>query len=204
MAQLMEAWNGLLNELGERAPVSLAAVRPGSAEGPIIVERELGIALPAELREWFTLHDGCGLSFKAMILPSSVPMSPLEAVQDTKMIYEIWSEQEDQTEFASEDPGPAGTIAYTWLREFVMVGSDGCGGGLFVDVRSGPQQGCVRFWDKTEADDDYGEGPIAPSLAALFRSITASIRDSSSTTFGYHAVIEDGSIEWRMPDDAGL
>lgn len=35
-----------------------------------------------------------------------------------------------------------------------MIGADGMGGGLFVDLRPGAHHGCVRFWDKVDADYD--------------------------------------------------
>jgi cell wall assembly regulator SMI1 len=194
---LSEAWQKLLAELDLRAPVARACIRPGSREGAVLVERELGISLPEEVREWFTLHDGTGMTFDAMLLPGHLVLSPREAVDDTRMIHEIWSEFDD-----SADSGPgdqAGDVARTWLPEFVMVGSDGCGGGIFVDTRPGPAQGCVRQWDKVEADDDYGEGPVAASLVDLIRGTTTSLREGTPVLHGITAVLADGHLEWSDP-----
>jgi cell wall assembly regulator SMI1 len=197
MSALSEAWSELLAEVAVRAPHSYELVRPGDADGPAEIERDLAVVLSSEVREWFALHSGVGRSWGGELLPGRLIMSPAEAVRTSRMIYEIWSEFSETADFAEQNPGVAGDVAYTWLREYVMVGDDMCGGGLFVDTRSGPLQGCVRQWDKTEADDDYGNGPVARSLAALLESALASVREGSPTVYGLVAEMTDGKISWR-------
>jgi cell wall assembly regulator SMI1 len=202
VSALSHAWAELMTELDARAPASRSDVRPGTSDGPELVERELGIALPNELREWFTLHEGTGMRWDTMLLPSTLILSPSEAVDDSRLICNVWSEESlESAQMAREQPTEAGEIVYTWPAEYVMVGADGCGGGLFVDTRPGSRQGCVRWWDKTEADDDYGEGPIALSLAALIHTIAASLRDGTPAMHGLTATIQDGRLQWREPGE---
>lgn len=56
---------------------------------------------------------------------------------------------------------------------------------------------------KTEADDDYGEGPLFDSLSALIRDVTASIRDGLSLMHGLTASIHDERLGWRDARDEG-
>lgn len=201
MSELTDAWSELLDLLRTRAPISRDQIRPGGPEGPDLVERELGITLAPEVREWFTLHGGTGMDFDATFLPQAIPMSAEEAVRDSRMIHEIWREFDEQ-DGERRDQHQAGQVARTWLSEYVMVGSDGCGGGFFVDNRPGPANGCVRWWDKTESDDDYGDGPVAPSLSSLIRSVTASLRDGKLVfpnrgwLVPLRAIAQGGRIEW--------
>ncbi|MDP9394255.1 MAG: SMI1/KNR4 family protein [Actinomycetota bacterium] len=78
---------------------------------------------------------------------------------------------------ADEDDDPAGqeagTVAGTWLDSYVYIGLAGMGGGVFVDLRPGPLRGCVRFWDKVEADDDGDDGGVvASSFTDLLHRVT--------------------------------
>ena len=204
MSEISQAWAELMSELDSRAPASRADIRPGNSGGADLVERELGISLSGELREWFSLHDASGLRFDTVLLPEAVIMSPREAADDSRMIRDIWAENDAEWDGGQErdTENSAGQVAHTWLPEYVMVGSDGCGGGLFVDTRSGPQQGCVRWWDKTEADDDYGDGPIASSLSQLLRAVLASVRSGRPVVHGLAARIRDERLEWAPADDA--
>ena len=201
VSELADAWTTLMDVLAELAPRSREKIRPGSPSGPDLVERDLGITLSPALREWFALHGGTGLSFEAMFLPQAIPLSPDEAIADSRVNREIWSEFDDDIEGPAA-LGEAGEVARTWLADYVMVGADGCGGGLFVDNRPGLAHGCVRWWDKTESDDDYGNGPVAPSLSSLILAVADGLR-SGTLLFQDRAWLQplraearDGRLEW--------
>jgi hypothetical protein len=55
---------------------------------------------------------------------------------------------------------------------------------------------------QTESDDDYGDGPVAPSLSSLIRAVTASLRDGKLVfpnrgwLVPLRAIAQDGRIEW--------
>ncbi len=99
-----------------------------------------------------------------------------------------------------DDAGPpklAGTIAGTWLPEYVTIGIDGSGGGLFVDLRPGEFHRSVRFWDKVDAD----YAPIAArSIAELLRGVTTSLRTGAPVA-GWVARVENGTVDWDVAPD---
>jgi cell wall assembly regulator SMI1 len=157
--------------------------------------------LPDELRVWFDLHDGTGYEWAGQLAPDNYLVSVDEAIKATRLTREIWSEFEDARSYADTSPerSIAGTVMATWLPEYVYVGQDTYGGGLFVDTRPGELQGCVREWDKTEADDDYGRGPIATSLADLVVALATALRtDEPFARLGHRATLVDGTLEWSL------
>ena len=197
VSALTSAWRDYLELLAEVAPLTFAAVRP-AAPMTDRLPSELGVEPTDELNEWFGLHDGAGYASNGKVLPINFLVSLDEAIDLTTMTREIYSEFEDGRGHAAEaERSVAGAVARTWLRRYVYIGNDTMGGGLFVDIRSGPRQGCVRKWDDTEADDDYGRGPIAASLADLVTNVAASVRTGTPITqMPYRAIIQDGQLDW--------
>lgn len=187
--------------LAEVAPLTRAEVRP-AAPSTDRLRTELGLTPTAELDEWFSLHDGAGDEWHARLLPINFLLSVAKAIKRTKTTREIFSQFTDHRDEAVEaEQSDAGTVAGTWLLQYVYVGDDTCGGGLFVDIRSGPLQGCVREWDKTEWDYDYGHGPVAANLAALITMVSASVRTGAPIAqMPYRAVTQDGRLEWMDAD----
>jgi hypothetical protein len=96
-----------------------------------------------------------------------------------------------------EEAHLAGLVAFTWLDEYLMIGEDGGGGGLFVDQRPGPQQGCVRWWDKVGADGD--EELAAESLVQLITDLAPAVRNCTSIA-GWVPDVVDGTLEWDVAD----
>lgn len=187
--------------LAEVAPLTRAEVR--SAAGTTDrLRSECGLESTDELDEWFGLHDGAGYESHGQVLPINYLLSVDEAIKLTVMTREIFSEFEDYREQAVEaEQADAGTVAGTWLPQYVYIGNDTMGGGLFVDIRPGPLQSCVRNFDDTEADDDYGHGPIAANLAALVTMVSESVRTGAPIAqLPYRAVIQDGQLDWTNAD----
>lgn len=183
--------------LAEVAPLTRAAIRP-PAQTTDRLRSVLGPELTDELEEWFGLHDGAGYESLARVLPINFLVSLDEAIELTSMTREIWAEFDDDREQAvAAEQSAAGTVARTWLSQYIYIGNDTMGGGLFVDIRPGARQGCVRNWDDTEADDDYGQGPIAASLAGLITAVSANVRSGVPIPqMPYRAVIQDGKLDW--------
>lgn len=197
VSELTSAWREYVDVLAEVAPLTRAAIRP--ATGAINrLRSELGLEPTVELAEWFSLHDGAGYETHGQLLPINFLVSLDEAIKLTTMTREICAEFEEEREHAvGAEQSAAGTVARTWLPEYVYIGNDTMGGGLFVDIRSGALQGCVRNWDDTEADDDYGRGPIAASLAALITMVSANLRTGAPIAqMPYRAVTRDGQLDW--------
>ncbi|MBO0880603.1 MAG: SMI1/KNR4 family protein, partial [Mycobacterium sp.] len=149
------------------------------------------------LREWFDLHDGADWNQgSGDILPFCLLLGMEDSIGQSQLIRQIWTEQEDPSHISAAMAQPAGEIAATWLPAYVMIGDDTCGGGLFIDLRDGERKGCIRFWDKTEADDGAIE---TSSLTELISGVTDSIRNR--TPICQHvATVVDGRINWEFDE----
>lgn len=75
---------------------------------------------------------------------------------------------------------------------------DGGGGGLFVDQRPGPEQGCVRWWDKVDSDNS-DEGHAAPSLLHLITVLAPAVRNRTPIA-GWVPEVVDGALDWDVAD----
>jgi cell wall assembly regulator SMI1 len=191
---LGRAWQGLLEVLAERAPGTRAALREPVPHGDAVAAA-LGFELPPPLREWFALHDGAEPFFGGQVLPFNSVLSLPVAVDSVLLTRRIWWSEEFVDRAAAEQD-PADTVAGTWLASYVYIGQDGMGGGLFVDLRRGPSQGCVRFWDKVDADD----GPTAAaSITELILAVRTALVAGGGDIGGWSPCIVDGLLEWSVP-----
>jgi cell wall assembly regulator SMI1 len=190
--KLHAAWQELLVELAQRAPTTWSALRPPSTSTQN-VEARLPRPLNEELRSWFGLHRGFDPWTAGQIFPFNTAVDLPTAVEDTLLRRRIWQadplEEQDLEQLTGQPPG---RIARTWLDAYVVLAKDGMGGGLFVDLRPGLLHGCVRWWDKVDADDfDI----LSTSVAALVTDVTHSLRTGESVG-GWVPHLVDGVIDW--------
>ena len=115
-----------------------------------------------------------------------------DAVEATRLSRSIWWRHEHVDRAAAERQ-PAGTTAHTWLASYVYIGQGGTGGGIFVDQRPGPLHGCVRFWDKVEADNGR---PVAASITDLLTAIRTAVTTDDTDVAGWTALIDNDVIDW--------
>lgn len=171
-------------------------IRPPAGD-PGRVCRELGMPDHDVVRTWFGLHDGAGSDLGGgKLLPSNLLLSQTESVAETRMIGEIWADMEPgETGLTSGDVALAGEIVGTWLPGYLMISNDAVAGGYFLDLRDGPRHGCVRTWDKVEADE---WGTDADSLAQLIERVTEAII-SDGHLENARPIIIDGALDWRDP-----
>ena len=197
-ATLVQAWNQYSAVLSERAPASWAAVRP-PAPGPPTVCQELELAEDDVVTTWFTLHDGTGSDLDTgMVLPENLMLSQSAAVISTRMIREIWAGQPvGMTAETEGDVALAGEAMGTWLPEYLMIAEDAVAGGLFLDLRNGPLHGCVRRWDKGEADT---WGTAGRSLAALIKQVSRALSSDTGLIDDLRAVVTDGAVTWEAAE----
>jgi cell wall assembly regulator SMI1 len=195
MSSVEQVWVRLLDELATRAPGTRAAVRAPVRRSSAVADR-LGIDLTAEVREWFALHDGVAPFFDGQVLPFNSVLSLPAAVDSVLLTRSIWWAHE-LVDHAVKDREPAGTIAGTWLASYVYVGQDGMGGGLFADLRRGPSHGCIRFWDKVDADDSW---LVAASITDLLAAVHSAITAGGGNIGGWTPTVVDGVIDWTPAD----
>lgn len=191
---LVRAWTEYERVLSERAPVSHGMIRPAAGD-PAQVCRELGMPEHDVVLTWFGLHDGAGSNLGGgMLLPGNLLLSQSEAVATTRMVADIWADIEPgQTELTSGDVALAGEVVGTWLPGYLMIGTDAVAGGYFLDLRAGPRHGCVRTWEKTEADE---WGTDAGSLAELVERVVEAIEGDGQLD-DLRPVIINRALEWH-------
>jgi hypothetical protein len=119
-----------------------------------------------------------------------------DAVSDSLMKREIWDESVDDLDLDAEEAERAGSVVFTWRNEYLMIGAAYDGGGMFVDQRPGPDQGCVRWWDKVEADCHKGYASI--SLRQLTTDLAPAVRDRTPIA-GWVPTVVDGALDWDVP-----
>jgi hypothetical protein len=85
----------------------------------------------------------------------------------------------------------------TCLTSYIYIGLDGTGGGLFVDLRSGPLHDCVRFWDKVDADHAR---IAAASITDLLIAVHRAIVSSGANVGNWTPAVEDGLFDWDVFD----
>lgn len=198
MDDLTQAWQAVLDVLAVEAPSTLAALLPAGELDLAAAERELRGPLLPELVTWFGLHGGSGNSFECEILPACMAAKLSDAVNYSVGIRDIWRESAEDFGADVNEVQPAGSVVMYWPDEYLMIGMDGSGGGLFVDQRPGPLQGCVRWWDKVEADDASRE-VAAISLLQLITDLAPAIRDRTPIA-GWLPVVADGELGWDVAD----
>jgi cell wall assembly regulator SMI1 len=106
------------------------------------------------------------------------------------------AEWEQYTHGCSSDP--AGTLYPTeagplWLPEWLPVAGDGGGGGLFVDLRTGPRHGCVVVYTRT----GHGPAPIWPGVTEMLTDVADRLQslDLASNNGGGPVVVG----RWTVP-----
>jgi cell wall assembly regulator SMI1 len=192
-----------MNELDDRAPRTRAAIRPATSNPAAAIEAGLGLVVTGEVRAWFELHDGSGWSFDGgLFLPDNFILGVDDAIRITSQLREVSAGDPAPGEsmVTSGDPQIAGNIAGTWLPGYLAIGDDTCGGNVFVDLREGPRQGCVRY-HTDEQGDEFEE--IATSLARLLEQIVLSLRTGAPCQPGDSVPIAQGGVlEWVPADQA--
>lgn len=199
-SELERAWDRIITWCAAHAPGTVAGLRPPAGDGALdAAQQTTGRTWPVELREWFSLHDGDGARGDALtLLPNYGPLSLHDAVDVWQTFEELMTEQYEASYFDPEarsiDQGeaePAGREAMMFLPSFIPIaGADPYY--LFVDIRPGPQSGCVTAWDHTAADQ---HGPIWPSLTVMATEIAAALETGRECN-GYRPGVHSGLLGW--------
>ncbi len=197
MDDLTRAWATYLDVLAVEAPVTRAALLPARELDIDSAQQELGLPLLPDLVTWFGLHGGSGFTFDCAILPFGMALDLPDAVSSSMMRRRIGDESVDDLDLDAEEAEMAGSMVFTWRDEYLMIGEAGDGGGMFVDQRPGPDQGCVRWWDKVEAD--CREGYAAISLLQLITDLAPAVRNRTPIA-GWVPEVVDGALDWDVAD----
>jgi cell wall assembly regulator SMI1 len=198
---LTEVWSAYLTLLRDRYPATAASVLPPRPKDERSALERATTPWSDELREFFTLHGGQHVptgtgEYVGTVLPDYVLLTFEEVVGRHKLQLENPFPIDDlgddwPAEVATQQ---AGDTAHMFLSAYVPIAEDGAGGFCYVDTRSGPLQGCVRFF----GDDSADEGGVAyESLADYFDSVRSSV-EAGTEYDGVVPTLEQGALIWGV------
>jgi cell wall assembly regulator SMI1 len=190
-----------------RAALTAAQVRgPTSAEAIAAVQHELPKPLPDDLVRWWRCADGFEPGVAYALLPEIHSPLTVANVLDTRHgLLDLMA----RFGVSTETRGLAGEMSHAFQDSFVPIAEDHCGQVLYVDLRDGPQHGCVMEWDHEQGALDV---VIWDNVAAMLTDIAdaltlgAAARTAYATRKRlarhyaevqcYASVTTDGELEW--------
>lgn len=181
-------WTRILNHLGHVTPATRAALRPGDRWTAGHVERELGVALPDDLRAFWSVCGGTRPDQRANVFPPHyTPYSPAEALA---------CRQRMAGESLDRAAGDADRLG--WPDALLPVAQAGCDVYMVVDLRPGPRRGQVL-----ELDPRLGALSISgrPNIGALVNQVHNAILHGQLVD-GFRADAEDGRLIWDLAEFA--
>ncbi len=140
MAEIEDSWVRVTAWLAANSPASYATLRPPAPAAELeTCERDLGIALPAELRRLLLVNNGAAdfsaagtYHPQAAFLPGNYRLlSAAEAAEGSRALVEI------------ADEGGGDLRGYWWHPQWVLFGSHITADGMAIDQRPGRRQGAV-------------------------------------------------------------
>jgi len=182
-------WENIVAWCKQYAPATAAVLRPPAGADAIeAAERATGVAWPAELKKWYSLHDGVDWQeTDGEFLFGYMPASLEILVSNYRLWRDVWAEIDvGGPSLAELMAKPAGTGAGTYLPCYLPFAMDVCGTCLVLDARGGALAGPIREFDKVEADS-FASDPIWPSLTELLEELANSLEHGSAGRRGLSA-----------------
>ncbi|WP_433604840.1 SMI1/KNR4 family protein [Prescottella agglutinans] len=207
MTTLTEVWRAYISVLRDVAPVTAAAVRPPRGLLDRQEAEETTTPWSAELREFYSLHDGMGDVPSTQHSSVGTVLPDLELLGLDALVATHISCREPRHRI--DDLGPdwpetidrqvAGEVAHRFLDPYVPFAQYGTGDFLYVDTRFGDRHGCVRAFGWEVADES---GPLFASLADYIDSVRHSVEAGTEHSY-LTPTVEDGALVWTA-DDADI
>jgi cell wall assembly regulator SMI1 len=189
-----DSWHRIVAWLRAHAPLMADDLNP-TADARTLAEAAaaVGVPLPADLVAWWRRADGMRQPRSAgtLLPPHFVPLSVGQALRSRR----TWLDVADDTPHPADAalPGPAGTPWNVWLPVWLPIASDGGGGELFVDLRSGEAHGCVMAFDKVDAATSP---PVWPSVRAMLADVADALEFATAAGAYRVWVDERGALSW--------
>ncbi|MGW2571470.1 SMI1/KNR4 family protein [Streptomyces sp. NPDC001537] len=180
-------WSRIERWLARNAPACHARLNPPADPAALRrAERETGRPLPEGVAAWWRAADGVspaqpvGGQTQFRLFPYGCDPYPVAVALARRELYlrslrdtvpppladalEKWlarCSRDQAGTYYSRDTAPL------WLPQWLPVGGDGMGGGLFVDLRAGDQYGCVVRHGTTSHDPEPSWSNIESLLAQV-------------------------------------
>ncbi|GIF16322.1 SMI1/KNR4 family protein [Actinoplanes teichomyceticus] len=198
-ASVEQSWARILRWLSVNVTWAVPAVAPpASPQAVADAEREIGARLPDDLKQWWLLADGM-TDMVLCLPPECQPLSVADSLEDRRMHLHDWRALGKPTSSA----GVAGEPSLPFLDLFLPIGTDGCGGYLYVDLRDGDLRGSVGWCNGEEAHDGAEWDSTAHLLAATAEAMTAGVPCKGP----YGDVVPEPDpasfVMWRRVGEAG-
>ncbi|MET9406246.1 SMI1/KNR4 family protein [Streptomyces sp. NPDC002935] len=186
-------WSRIERRLARSAPACHARLNPPADPAALLrAEQETGRPLPGGLAAWWRAADGVSPARPSLgeapfrLLPYGCDPYPVAEALTRRKLYLRSSHDTVPPPLAAAleawlarcGQDPAGTyypydVTPLWLPQWLPVGGDGLGGGLFVDLRAGDQYGCVVRHGTTS----HGPNPSWPSIETLLAHVADTLED---------------------------
>ncbi|MDR7302636.1 SMI1/KNR4 family protein [Haloactinomyces albus] len=188
-----QLWKKIVVWLGDHAPVTAATLQPPDPSPDFgALEREFGVRLPAELREWWLCCGGTEEGVLADVLP------PFYTPYGARGAWQTWCAlREPRTAQWDRPTGDhcAGSATSGYHPAWIPIAGDGFADELVMDLRPGRWHGCVLEWEQETAQLHTPEwSGISAMLADVWRALDEGVPAGHS----YPTVTEDGRIDWQI------
>ncbi|MEU7901746.1 SMI1/KNR4 family protein [Actinoplanes sp. NPDC049118] len=191
------SWETILGWFEAYCPADRSSFRgPAAEEGLRAVEQATGRSLPADQLAWWRLSDG---TEEDCPVPSLIPVvwapaSVSYALSRHRMlIKDLDRHYPNLGELDNELAGTAADLP--WLPSWLPIAHNLGGSHLFLDLREGPQHGCVGRMDRE--DISFAGEPVWSSVTEMLAKVAAALV-SGTDIGGRHAVVEDGHLDWQL------
>ncbi|MCT9007333.1 SMI1/KNR4 family protein [Streptomyces rhizosphaerihabitans] len=186
-------WSRIEHLLARNAPACHARLNP-PADPAVLreAEQEIGRPLPDGLAAWWRAADGVSPARPTLgetpfrLFPYGCDPYPVEDALRRRKEYlcsmrdtvpppladalEVWLARCGQDRAGTYYPHD---VTPLWLPQWLPVGGDAMGGGLFVDLRAGDQYGCVVRHGTTS----HGPEPSWPNIETLLAHVADTLEE---------------------------
>jgi cell wall assembly regulator SMI1 len=190
MAEIEESWARVTAWLAANAPASYATLSPPATPAELAAcERDLKVALPAELRRLLLVNNGAAefdadgtYHREAAFLPGGHRLlSAAELAKRSRDLVDIAGGADDDL------------AGYWWHPQWVLFGEHIAADGMAIDQRPGPEQGAVGEF----RHDDRTEFTMAASLGEYVAQIADSI-ENGTDFLHFRPLVEDDGLDWDV------
>jgi cell wall assembly regulator SMI1 len=193
-----ESWARIMTWCRAQAPVTAGGIDPPAGPAALAAaETAIGRSFPADLREWYRLHNGNAQWPYPLVVPGYWPMSLDTIVAKWTMLcrgsQEMADGAPDVFDVVAREAEPAGTMAGLFLPSFIPFADDGSACCCFVDTRPGPRSGCVTRYLREDADYD---GPWWDSVAVMLDTVGDSL-ETGRPIGVLGPTVTDGWLNWE-------
>ncbi len=189
----VQAWHEIMRWLSDHAPSTAAVLVQGADKDDVrALEREIGVVLPADLTEWWSVCGGTArLEFAEVIPPFYTPLGPADSLDAWRCSRKVWLDRWERPNCGAD----AGSRAFSFHPSWVPIAFDGCGDHLVLDLRPGEFEGCVLEWDHEQC---VVLRPEWPGLVRMLDEVAESLRTGRPVGHSHPDVTADGRIDWRI------